>query len=98
MKNVKLCMRSAYEAGFKNHPQKIMKELGVDVFHPVPQSISDSWDFWGCENLPDPLPDFLREITRPPEKFIGWGLSQGDADRITAHSNASVEADAAKQG
>ena len=85
MKNVEMCMRSAYESGLKAHPQKIMRDLGIDYFHAVPQSISDSWDFWGCENLPEPLPSFLREITRPPEKCIGWGLSQGDVDRINEH-------------
>lgn len=68
----------------KGHPQKVMKELGIEYLIAVPQSINDTWEFWGCSNVPSELPLYLKAAPRDisPEKHIGWGLSQEDVGRI----------------
>lgn len=67
----------------KGHPQKVMEELGITYQHATPQSISDSWWFWNCEGVPDPLPPYLKELDiDDPMKYVGWGLSQEDAEKI----------------
>ena len=64
------------------HAQIVMKELGITYQHSVPQSMSDSWEFWNCENLPDNLPEYLKLMDRDPMKRIGRGLSEEDAKKI----------------
>jgi hypothetical protein len=68
-----------------------MKRLGINYAQGVPQSISDSWDFWCCENVPHELPTFLLEIKKGPLEYIGWGLSEKMAtelDNILTQQNA----------
>jgi len=65
-----------------NHPQKVMKELGITYQHATPQSIGDQWWFWNCENVPDPLPGYLTVLYIDPKDAIGWGLSKEDAENI----------------
>ena len=62
------------------HPQKVMADLGIAYQIAVPQSLYDSWHFWNCENLPNPLPNFLRVMTMQPEDAVGRGLSKEDVD------------------
>ncbi len=71
------------------HPQKLMKDLGITYQHATPQSIADQWWFWNCENIPDELPEYLEELTSYPDnkpldpmEQIGWGLSKEDAEKI----------------
>jgi len=54
-------MWACYENVKQEHPQKVMKDLGIKYQHATPQSISNSWWFWNCENIPDKLPSFLME-------------------------------------
>jgi hypothetical protein len=62
-----------------------MKSLGITYTHSTPQSLGDQWWFWNCENLPDPLPDYLEPLNDSkgnpldPFKCIGWGLSEQEA-------------------
>jgi hypothetical protein len=42
------------------HPQKRMKDLGITYVAATPQSVADQWWFWGCDNLPNPLPEYLK--------------------------------------
>lgn len=64
------------------HPQTKMKELGISYQHSTPQSMGDQWWFWNCENVPDPLPEFLSVADLKPMECIGYGLSQADAEAI----------------
>lgn len=66
----------------QDHPQKVMKELGITYQHATPQSMGDQWWFWNCENIPEPLPDFLEVADWNPMECIGWGLSKEDAEKI----------------
>lgn len=65
-----------------SHPQKVMKELGITYQHATPQSLSDQWWFWNCENIPEDLPDYITELGLDPMKCIGYGLSEEDAKNI----------------
>lgn len=66
------------------HPQMLMQELSITYQHSTPQSISDSWWFWNCQNVPDPLPPYLTELRVRPRDAIGNGLSKELADAIVA--------------
>jgi len=68
----------------RDHAQKVMADLGITYQHATPQSISDSWWFWNCENVPDPLPECLSVLDIRPQEAIGWGLSADDAAKIAA--------------
>lgn len=76
-------MQSAFYEGVDKHPQLVMKELGITYRHSTPQSISDEWWFWNCENIPDVLPKYLRVLNINPFDAIGYGLSQQDAEKIS---------------
>jgi len=60
--NIKLDMRGAFDAGEKGHPQKIMRQLGASYEVAEPHPIADVWLFFGCTNLPDPLPLYLSRM------------------------------------
>lgn len=75
-------MREAYEADAKEHPQKVMRDLGITYQHSTPQSMGDQWWFWNCENIPEPLPTFLEVADLKPMECIGYGLSKEDAEKI----------------
>ena len=64
------------------HPKKAMKELGITYTHATPQSLSDHWWFWNCDNLPERLPPFLSDLNLDPMECIGYGLSKNDAEAI----------------
>lgn len=72
-----------YEEDFKNlHPQEVMKKLGIAYTVAVTQSIADMWQFWGCENVPDNLPSFLKvaDYGNPRGKYKC--LSDNEVDKI----------------
>lgn len=83
MKNLKLCLMDLYHAGIKDHPQDVMKQLGIEYKQAVPQSISDSWWFFCCENIPEKLPKYLSSLNLHPMQCIGFGLSEEDAVRLS---------------
>lgn len=64
------------------HPQKVMKTLGITYQHATPQTLGDQWWFWDCENVPNPLPGYLSILNIDPHKAIGWGLSEQQAFKI----------------
>ena len=84
--DVSLCMqRKYYSEDFKNlHPQDVMKKLGITYTVAVPQSIADMWQFWGCENVPENLPEFLcvADYGNPRGKYSC--LSDSEVDKIVA--------------
>lgn len=71
------------------HPQVVMKSLGITYQHATPQSIGDQWWFWNCENIPDPLPEYLSELGIEPHEAIGYGLSAEMAEAI--EKNKEIE-------
>jgi hypothetical protein len=80
-----LCLNyiNAYYAGEKAHAQEIMKKLGITYQCSTPQSISDSFWFWNCENIPENLPSYITELNiDDPMEFVGWGLSKEEAIKI----------------
>ena len=44
------------------HAQTQMKRLGITYSKAVPQSIVDQWWFIDCEDVPDPLPEYLSKF------------------------------------
>ena len=68
----------------KVHAQEFMETMGIAYQHAVPQSMFDSWWFFNCENIPDPLPDCLKFMRSTPQECVGRGLSQQNADAINA--------------
>lgn len=82
-------LMTAMMEGEDRHAQKVMKALGITYQHSVPQSISDSWEFWNCENVPDELPKQLKLMTHDPMKRVGWGLSQKTAEEIRDYSGVN---------
>ena len=62
---IKFCM---LEQGYhpdnnpQGHPQKIMRELGIEWDESIPESLFDCWIFKGCTNVPDKLPPCIRAI------------------------------------
>ncbi len=66
----------------QEHPQLEMKKLGIIYQYVTPQSILDEWWFWNCENVPNPLPEYLEVLNINPFDAIGYGLSKEDAKHI----------------
>ncbi len=90
MVHLRFCSLTAANYANKNpsrpaetrHPQVVMKELGITYELAVSQSISDSWKFWNCQNVPTDLPDFLTVQDWNPVEHIGFGLSEDDAKAL----------------
>lgn len=60
--NLRYDLRTAYESGAKEHPQKVTKKLGITYEDATPESISDQWFFWNCDNLPVDLPNYIEIV------------------------------------
>lgn len=76
-------MQGAGMAGESRHPQLVMKDMGITYVHCVPQSISDSWWFFGCENFPESSPNYIRRHEfRSYDALVGYGLSSDDAKML----------------
>lgn len=71
-------------AGEKRHPQEVMKALRIHYIHATPQSISDEWWFWCCEQMTQkPLPDYIQPMTLGNAfDYVGWGISKETAKII----------------
>lgn len=66
-------------AGDTRHAQQIIKDLGIKYKIAIPQSMIDAWDFWGCTNIPNVLPEYVQHTMKNPRKLIGFGLSEEEA-------------------
>ena len=73
------------------HAQEVLEELGVTYQHSTPQSLGDQWWFWNCENLPEELPSAITQLKSNPMDFIGFGLSQEDAERIRDYNKKTIK-------
>ena len=72
------------------HPQKVMRDLGITYQHSTPQSMGDQWWFWNCENCPEPLPEYLEPLGVEPLSAVGYGLSKEDAEAIILGQNVAA--------
>lgn len=61
-----------------------MKALGITYQLAVPQSMTDTWWFFNCDNMSDATPSRLCVLDRTAQQCVGWGLSQQMADEIKA--------------
>jgi hypothetical protein len=87
------CLNTAtFECGMNEHPQTVMRTLGITYQHAVPQSIADRWWFFNCSNIPDPLPKYLAHLDIDPMRCIGFGLSQKTAEKIRDYDPTKEEA------
>lgn len=87
MKNLLFCLMTAQiDCKETRHAQVVMKELGITYQHAVPQSIADCWNFFNCEGNIENLPEFLTEMKKGPQDYVGHGLSQEMADKLTQSS------------
>ena len=77
-------MTASMDCNENRHAQTVMRELGITYQHATPQSMVDQWWFWNCTGVPAELPKYLKTLNLDPNKCIGWGLSQEEADKIAA--------------
>ncbi|MGB0913291.1 MAG: hypothetical protein ACPGSW_06865 [Phaeobacter italicus] len=75
-------MQTAHGLGVIDHPQAVMRHLGIQYQTATPQSLGDQWWFWNCAGEPDPLPGFLSELDLDPMECVGFGLSEEGARQI----------------
>lgn len=61
-----------------------MKALGITYQLAVPQSMTDTWWFFNCDNMSDAMPSRLRVLDKTAQQCVGWGLSQHMAEEIKA--------------
>lgn len=84
MKDLIFCLMTAQlDCNESRHAQVVMRELGITYEHAVPQSIADCWNFFNCSGNIDKLPEYLIEMKKGPQDYVGYGLSQELADRLT---------------
>jgi len=57
------------------HPQERMKSLGITYKSCSPNMLAESWAFWYCENLPEPLPEYLTLMEASTENLRSYGLT-----------------------
>lgn len=77
------CYGAAMGSKETRHAQLVMRELGITYQHATPQSMGDQWWFWNCENVPETLPQFIKEVKLDPMKYIGWGLDEATARMLS---------------
>ncbi len=82
LKNLRYSLHTSEE----KHPQLVMRELGISYMYAVPQSLYESWHFWGCVNVPVKLPPNISEIKTNPRRAIGHGLTEKQANSIIKRS------------
>ena len=84
MKTLRYCLMTAgVRCNENRHAQIVINELGIKYEHCVPQSISDSWEFWGCTEVPKDLPEYIKVVDWDPIKRIGRGLSPDKASELS---------------
>jgi len=82
MRHLRYCFYSADDCNEKRHPQKVMESLGITYKGMTPQTIGDQLWYWGCENVPEELPEYLSDLHVDPLDWIGCGVSQDLAGQV----------------
>lgn len=72
----------AFDRGERRHAQEVMESLGITYQKSTPRSLTESYWFWGCKNVPKRLPPYIHELGITPRQAIGHGLSKGDAEAL----------------
>ena len=85
MIHLRLDCYGAWDAKDNRHAQIMMRDLGIEYMYAVPQSISDSWEFWCCENVPKKLPKYIESFEANPFDHIGYGLDKEMAQNISEY-------------
>ena len=88
MKHLRYSCQAAMDAQEHRHPQEVMQALGINAMHATPQSITDAWWFWCCENIPSELPKYLTEMELEPTEAVGHGLTLNMARLLTTFAQA----------
>ena len=68
--------------GLEISAAEFMKALNITYQLAVPQSMTDTWWFFNCENVREI--SRLKVMTVTAQQCVGWGLSQHMADEIKA--------------
>tara|TARA_B100001057_G_scaffold71365_2_gene65569 strand:+ start:3598 stop:3849 length:252 start_codon:yes stop_codon:yes gene_type:complete len=76
-------MTAGIELNDNRNACEVVRELGITYKHSVPQSISDSFEFWGCENVPENLPESIKVVDWDPMDRVGNGLSKEKAEELS---------------
>lgn len=85
-KHLRYDLQTAVEDYKKNeHPQVVMKDLGITYQHGLGSSMGACWIFWNCENIPNDLPEYLKQENNDPLTWVGYGLSEETANKIANH-------------
>lgn len=92
LRDLRLDLYGAYDAGENRHAQEVIKELGIEYVFAIPQSIADQWWFLGCSKVPSILPGFIKDMeVREPRELVGYGLSIEMADELKKRRLASLK-------
>lgn len=71
---------SLYDSPNK-HPQQVMRELGITYLYASPQTIGDCWWFWGCDNVPEQMPNNIKLLELHPSSDVS--LTKEEIEFIT---------------
>lgn len=79
-----------YDAVFKQHPQKVLRDLGITYKKAVPQSIGNQWWFFDVHGDLDKLHKDLYEIKFKDDlsELIGYGLCPQDVIQLQGYATA----------
>jgi hypothetical protein len=82
-RHLRYCLLTAgFNCKENRHPQKVMRELGIEYQISTPQSLYDCWQFWNCSNIPEELPAYLTAMDIDPQDCVGHGLTEEMADAL----------------
>lgn len=84
-------MTAQLDCNESKHAQEVMRELGITYQHSTPQTLYDSWYFWNCENIPDKLPKYITVFNVDPMRYIRYGLSKEEAEKIRDYCSPENE-------
>lgn len=80
-------MTAFMDYGIKEPPYRVMEKLGITYSHVTPQTIAEQVWYWNCKNVPEHLPDYIKELPIEPREAIGFGLSEKLAKEIEEIQN-----------
>jgi hypothetical protein len=73
------------DLGSSPHAQAVMRHYGITYEEAIPQSISDSWKFLGCDKVPDTMPKWMSaELSEERiKREQAWAMRPDDGKRET---------------
>ena len=81
MEHLRFSYESAQRTYNENrHAEIVIKELGIKYQIGTPQSMSNSFWFWNCTNVPNDLPAYITKLDiEDAMAYVGWGISEQEA-------------------